>query len=180
MVKEMNRVGMMIDLSHSNEETTWDTIEASDKPVLISHTCCKDLFEHERNVRDVALRRMAEKGGIVGITQMRTFMTHGQNTEIYYDHIMHAIDVCGMEHVCIGSDRDHRRLTMTEEYIAELRAEEGEQFDASHWPLYFEDLNGPRRMEVIWDGLKRRGLSEGNLERIMGLNIYNFYKTMIG
>ncbi|HRW31039.1 MAG TPA: membrane dipeptidase, partial [Emcibacteraceae bacterium] len=71
-------------------------------------------------------------------------------------------------------------LIMTEEYIEELKREEGAQFVASDWPLYFEDLNGPRRMEVIWDGLKRRGLSEGQLEKIMGLNVYRLYEEVIG
>ena len=131
LVEKMNDVGMLIDTSHSNEATTLDTIKASNEPIIISHTCCKDLFDHERNMPDSILRAMAEKGGLVGLTQMRTFMTLDQNTEIYYDHIMHAVDVCGMDHVCIGSDRDHRRLTMTEEYVAELQAEEGDQFDVS-------------------------------------------------
>ena len=180
LVEKMNDIGMIIDLSHSNEETTMGAIKASNQPITISHTCCKDLFNHERNMPDNILKAMAEKGGLVGITQMRTFMTTGQDIQAYYDHITHAIDVCGIDHVCIGSDRDHRRLTMTEEYIAELQAEEGDQFDASHWPLYFEDLNGPRRMEVIWDGLKARGLSEGQLEKVMGQNVYDYYKLIVG
>lgn len=180
LVEKMNDIGMLIDTSHANEKTCHDTIKASKVPTIISHTCCKDLFNHERNTPDYILRDLAEHGGLVGITQMRTFMTHDQNVEKYYDHIMHAIDVCGIDHVCIGSDRDHRRLVMTEDYIAELQREEGAQFDRSHWPLYFEALNGPRRMEVIWDGLKRRGLKEGQLEKVFGLNVYNLYKTVIG
>lgn len=180
LVERMNDVGMLVDTSHSNEATTLDTIKASKEPIIISHTCCKDLFDHERNMPDYILKALADKGGLVGLTQMRTFMTRDQNTEKYYDHIMHAINVCGMDHVCIGSDRDHRRLTMTEEYVAELKAEEGEQFHESDWPLYFEDLNGPRRMEVIWDGLKKRGLTEAQLEKILGQNVYDLYEKIIG
>lgn len=180
LVEKMNDVGMIVDLSHSNEATTMDSIKASKMPIHISHTCCKDLFDHERNMPDNILKAMADKGGLMGVTQMRTFMTHGHDVRAYYDHILHAINVCGEDHVCIGSDRDHRRLTMTEEYIAELKAEEGAQFDASHWPLYFEDLNGPRRMEVIWDGLKARGLSENQLEKVMGQNVYDYYKLIVG
>lgn len=179
LVEKMNDIGMLIDTSHSNEKTTLDTINASDVPTIISHTCCKDLFDHPRNVPDYILKRLAEKGGLVGITQMRGFVTRDQNTEKYYDHIMHAIDVCGIDHVCIGSDRDHRRLTMTEEYIAELIGEEG-HINAEEYPLYFEDLNGPRRMEVIWDNLAKRGLSEGQLEKVMGQNVYDLYAQVIG
>ncbi len=179
LVEKMNDIGMLVDTSHSNEATTLDTINASKEPIIISHTCCKDLFNHPRNMPDRILRRLAEKDGLVGITQMRGFMTKDQNSQFYYDHIMHAIDVCGIDHVCIGSDRDHRRLTMTEEYIAELIAEEG-HINAEEYPLYFEDLNGPRRMEVIWDNLKNRGLSEGQLEKVMGQNVYNLYEKIIG
>ena len=115
----------------------------------------------------------------MGITQMRPFVTTDQNTQIYVDHIMHAINVMGIDHVCIGSDRDHRRLTMSEEYIAELIREEG-HINPAEYPLYFEDLNGPRRMEWIWDNLAARGLSEGQLEKVIGINVYNLYEQIIG
>ena len=98
----------------------------------------------------------------------------------YYEHIEHALNVAGSDHVCIGSDRDHRRLQMTEEYIAELKAEEGENFDRAMWPLYFEELNGPRRMETIWNGLARRGMSQEQLEKLFGLNIQRLYTDVIG
>ena len=79
-----------------------------------------------------------------------------------------------------GSDRDHRVIEMTDEYIAELKREEGNNFDANHWPLFIDELNGPRRMEVIWDGLKKKGLSKRKLEKVMGLNNYRIYKEVIG
>ncbi len=179
LVEKMNDIGMLIDASHSNEATTLDTINASKEPIIISHTCCKSLYDHPRNVPDPILKRLADRGGVVGITQMRPFVTTDQNTQIYIDHIMHAINVCGIDHVCIGSDRDHRRLTMSEEYIAELIAEEG-HIDPAEYPLYFEDLNGPRRMEWIWDNLAARGLPEGELEKVMGINVYNLYEKIIG
>jgi membrane dipeptidase len=58
--------------------------------------------------------------------------------------------------------------------------EEGENFDRSHWPLYFEELNGPRRMETIWDGLAKRGMSQRQLEKLFGLNIHRLYSEVIG
>lgn len=182
LVERMNEIGMIVDLSHSNDATIADSIKVSKIPIHISHTCCKELFTNERNVSDKNLKAMADKGGLVGITQMRLFMTNQVNNavSVYFDHIMHAINVCGIDHVCIGSDRDHRRLKMTPEYIAELSREEGSQFNSSHGPLYFEELNGPRRMEVIWDSLKGRGLSDNQLDKVMGLNVYNFYKLIIG
>ena len=109
-------------------------------------------------------------------------MTHQIENAVhyYYQHIEHAINVAGIDHVCIGSDRDHRRLTLTEEYLAELKAEEGPNFKREEWPLYFEELNGPRRMETIWDGLSARGMTENNLEKLFGLNIQRLYADVIG
>jgi membrane dipeptidase len=182
LVEKMNDIGMLIDLSHANMKTMADTIEASAAPVIVSHSCCKALFEHNRNTTDENLKALADKGGMFGVTQMRPFMTRQVDNAVhfYYQHIEHALNVCGGDNVCIGSDRDHRRLVLTEEYLAELKREEGENFDRAEWPLYFEELNGPRRMETIWDGLARRGMSEGQLEKLFGLNIYRLYKEVIG
>ena len=69
---------------------------------------------------------------------------------------------------------------LTEEYLAELKREEGENFDRSQWPLYFEELNGPRRMETIWDGLAKRGMHEDDLEKLFGLNLQRLYREVIG
>jgi membrane dipeptidase len=98
----------------------------------------------------------------------------------YFQHIDHAIQVAGIDHVCIGSDRDHRIVSMSPEYIAELKAEGGDNFDDAHWPLYFEELNGPRRMEVVWDGIVKLGYSEDQVEKVMGKNLYRLYKNVLG
>ena len=182
LVEKMNDVGMLIDLSHANMRTMADTIAASSQPVIVSHSCCKALFDNERNTTDENIRAIADKGGLFGVTQMRGFMTNEieNMVHVYYEHIEHAINVAGIEHVCIGSDRDNRRLTLTDEYLEELKREEGENFVRSDWPLYFEELNGPRRMETVWDGLASRGMSESNLEKLFGLNLQRLYKEVIG
>jgi len=182
LVERMNDVGMLIDLSHANMRTMADTIAASSDPVIVSHSCCKALFDHNRNTTDENIRALADKGGLFGVTQMRPFMTLQIDDAVhfYFQHIEHAINVAGIDHVCIGSDRDHRRLTLTEEYLAELKAEEGENFVREEWPLYFEELNGPRRMETIWDGLASRGMSEGHLEKLFGGNLERLYREVIG
>ncbi|MED5462656.1 MAG: membrane dipeptidase [Pseudomonadota bacterium] len=182
LVEKMNERGMLIDMSHAGMKTMTDTIAASKVPVIVSHSCCKALFEHNRNTTDENIRMIAENGGLFGVTQMRPFMTHQIDNAVhyYYQHIEHAINIAGIDHVCIGSDRDHRRLTLTDEYLAELKAEEGPNFKREEWPLYFEELNGPRRMETIWDGLSRRGMNEDDLEKLFGLNIHRLYAEVVG
>jgi membrane dipeptidase len=182
LVEKMNDVGMLIDLSHASMGTMADTIAASRTPVITSHSCCKALFQHNRNTTDENIRAIADKGGLFGVTQMRPFMTRQIDDAVhfYYQHIEHAINVGGIDHVCIGSDRDHRRLVLSEEYLEELQREEGENFDRSQWPLYFEELNGPRRMETIWDGLAGRGMNARDLEKLFGLNLQRLYQEVIG
>jgi membrane dipeptidase len=182
MIDRMNGTGMLVDLSHANEQTMADTIEHSRMPVILSHTGCDAVHPHERNTSDANLRAMAERGGVVGVCQLRPFLTEKKqdNLHAYFDHIDHAVQVCGTDHVGIGSDRDHRVIEMTPEYEAELRAEEGNQVSSSELPYYIDELNGPTRMTVVWDGLVERGYSAEAIEKIMGGNVYRIYEEVIG
>jgi membrane dipeptidase len=182
LVDRMNDVGMLVDLSHANMPTMADAIRHSRTPVVISHTACDAVHPHVRNTTDANLRLLAEHGGVVGVCQLRPFLTYAKrdNLHTYFDHIDHAVQVCGIDHVCIGSDRDHRVIEMTPEYEAELRREEGSQVVSSELPYFIDELNGPRRMEVVWDGLTRRGHSEDAVEQIMGTNLYRLYADVIG
>ena len=182
VVERMNGLGMLVDLSHANMPTMADAIRHSRVPCIISHTACDAVHPHIRNTSDANLRLTAEHGGVVGICQMRPFLTEkkSDNLHAYFDHIEHAVNVCGIEHVAIGSDRDHRVIEMTPEYEAELRAEEGSQVVNSELPYFIHELNGPRRMEVIWDGLVDRRYSEDDVQRIMGGNLYSLYREVIG
>lgn len=183
LIETMNDLGMLIDLSHANDATTLDSIAASKKPVVVSHTCCMSVYRNERNISDEALRALAGKGGVVGICQIRPFITDKRPDKAlpdYFAHIDHAVKIAGMDHVAIGSDRDHRVIVMTDEYIEEITREEGENFNIADWPLFIDELNGPRRMEVVWDGLRKRGYSARDAEKIMGLNLKRLYQEVIG
>ncbi len=182
LVDRMNALGMLVDLSHANMPTMADTIRHSRSPVIISHTGAFGVKEHERNTTDENLRLLADNGGIVGMCQLRPFLTDlkSDNLFAYFDHIDHAVQVAGVEQVCIGSDRDHRVIEMTPEYEAELMAEEGSQLLSKDLPLYIDELNGPSRMDVVWDGLVDRGYSPSDVEKIMGKNLYRVYEEVIG
>ena len=182
LIDRMNAIGMLVDLSHANMPTMADAVAHSAAPVIISHTACDDLYPHIRNTGDANLRAVADGGGVVGICQLRPFLTHEKpgTLDDYLKHIDHAVRVAGIEHVCIGSDRDHRVIEMSEEYVAELRAEEGSQVQNSELPYFLPELNGPSRMTAVWDGLVARGYSEDDVERIMGTNLYRLYRDVIG
>ncbi len=182
VIERMNHKRMLVDLSHANMQTMADAITASQVPVIISHTACMAVHSNRRNTTDANLRALADRGGVVGICQMRPFLTakKSDNLSAYFDHIQHAIRIAGIEHVGIGSDRDHRVITLTPEYLAELKREEGSQVVDSDLPYFIDELNGPRRMEVVRDGLAKRGLSATDVDRVMGGNVYRLYREVIG
>ncbi|MBQ2779105.1 MAG: gamma-glutamyl-gamma-aminobutyrate hydrolase family protein [Bacteroidaceae bacterium] len=108
VVREMNRVGMMIDLSHAAETTFYQTLELSTQPVVCSHSSCRALCNHPRNLTDEQMRALAAKGGVVQITMYKGFLVdEGEATlDDFMRHLLHAVAVAGIEHVGIGSDFD--------------------------------------------------------------------------
>ncbi|NUQ10845.1 MAG: membrane dipeptidase [Gemmatimonadaceae bacterium] len=182
LILRMNERRMLIDLSHANMQTMAEAVAASTAPVIVSHTACMAVHQNRRNTTDENLRAVAGRGGVIGICQMRPFLTTKKrdNLHAYFDHLMHAIRVAGVEHVAIGSDRDHRVITLTPEYLAELRREEGSQVVDSDLPYFIDELNGPRRMTIVRDGLSRRGLNGDDVDRIMGLNVRRLYHEVVG
>lgn len=181
LVARMNERGMLIDLSHANMATMADAIAASKVPVIVSHTACMAVHSNVRNTTDANLRLLAGKGGVAGICQMRPFLTTKRADALpeYFRHIDHAVKVMGGDHVAIGSDRDHRVVEMTDAYVAELKREEGANFNEADWPLFINELNGPRRMEVVWDGVRKLGYPSSTVEKIMGLNVRRLYQQVI-
>ena len=182
LIARMNERRMLIDLSHANMRTMAETVAASKAPVIVSHTACMAVHNNRRNTTDENMKAVANRGGVIGICQMRPFLTmkKSDNLHAYFDHLMHAIRVAGAEHIAIGSDRDHRVITLSPEYLAELKKEEGSQVVDSDLPYFINELNGPRRMEVVWDGLVKRGLSSGDVERVMGTNLRRLYRDVVG
>jgi membrane dipeptidase len=182
VIGRMNARRMLVDLSHANMRTMAEAIAASRVPVHVSHTACMAVHANRRNTTDENLRLLASRGGVVGICQLRPFLTakKGDNLHAYFDHLAHAVNVAGVEHVCIGSDRDHRVITLTPEYIAELQREQGGQVVENDLPWFIHELNGPRRMEVVRDGLAARGYSSGDVDRILFGNLHRLYRDVIG
>ena len=108
VVKDMNRVGMMVDLSHAAESSFWDALKTSSVPIVCSHSSCRALCDHPRNLTDEQMKALAEAGGVMQVTFYNGFLrTDGQATiEDAVRHINHAVEIMGIEHVGIGTDFD--------------------------------------------------------------------------
>ena len=108
VIREMNRLGIMVDLSHAHEKSFYDALELSQTPIVCSHSSCRALCDHPRNLTDDQMRALAAKGGVMQVTLYNGFLVKdGQATiEDAMRHLEHAIDVMGIDHVGLGTDFD--------------------------------------------------------------------------
>ena len=156
IVERMNQVGMAVDISHCGDRTTMDAIVASRQPVLVTHSNCRALVPGSARCKtDEAIRAMASKGGVMGITMVRGFVRpRGTATiENVLDHIDRVVGLAGVDHVGVGSDVDL----------------EGRDTQ----PARRYDLDGINYAQKIYDlteGLVRRSYSNRNIEMILGEN----------
>ena len=108
VISEMNRTGMMVDLSHASEKSFYDALDISRSPIVCSHASARALCDHPRNLTDDQLRALARTGGVAQVTLYHGFLrTDGEATVTdAVDHLCHMIDVAGIDHVGIGTDFD--------------------------------------------------------------------------
>ena len=186
VVDRMNRLGVMIDLSHCGPQTTLDGIEFSAKPVAMTHTMCAGVREHPRAKSDAAIRACAEKGGVTGIAALGYFIgpdPGGETTiEHYADHIEHAVAVAGHEHVALSTDFPPQGIEpwATREEWYEPRLEIFKPSYEVRWPPWIPELDSTDRFRNLLRVLERRGWSEAHLEMLLGRNWYRLFGETIG
>ena len=177
-VKKMNDLGVAVDLSHSGYRTTSEGIAESAKPVLISHSGCAAVYAHPRNKPDEILKSLADRGGYFGVYLMPYVVASPTipTREHVLDHVIHAINVCGADHVGIGSDGSIQKTILTAEQKAAFdqdiarRKKLGIGAPGEDRYPYVPDLNGPDHMEIIAAELAKRGQPAPVIEKILGAN----------
>jgi len=183
-VRKMNASGVAIDLSHSGYRTTSEAIEASTKPVLITHSGCAAVYAHPRSKPDEILKELADRGGYFGVYLMPYLVASPTvpTREHVLDHIMHAINVCGADHVGIGSDGSIQAVQLSpeqkkafDEDIARRRTLGIGAPGEDRYP-YVPDLTGPDHMEVIAAELEKRNQPGAVIEKVLGAN----FRRVIG
>jgi membrane dipeptidase len=189
VVARLNARRVMVDLSHSGQNTCLEAARASTQPISINHTGCRALADLPRNKTDEELRLVASKGGFVGIFFMPFLKMDGHpHAEDVVAHIEHAINVCGEDHVGIGTDGDTTGIDDLDAYAAHLAKEvadrakaglgaTGERADT--YP-FIVDLRGPEQFRKLASLLKARGHSQARIEKILGLNFLAFAREVWG
>ena len=179
VMAELNRHRIMVDLSHSGEQICLDAAAASSAPIAITHTGCRSVANLLRNKTDRELRLVAEEGGFVGIYFMPFLAVARQPTAAdLIAHIEHAINVCGEDHVGLGTDNTVTQVDSLDAYrkglVDELRERRaagisapGEQADIVP---FLPDLMGRDKFWKLADLLAQRGHSSARIEKVLGAN----------
>jgi membrane dipeptidase len=179
IIKSMNEVGMLVDVSHSGDKTTLDAIELSPKPIAFTHSNCRALNNHPRLKTDEAIRKLAAKGGVMGITGVRMFVKDREPTTVedIVDHIDHVVKLVGIDHVGIGSDSDLMGYDhMPPDQYKQLKA----GYKASYAFRDKIDTDGfdhPRKVYDLTAALIRRGYSDSNIQAVLGGNFRRLLGT---
>lgn len=183
-IARMNALGVALDLSHSNSRTTAEGIALSRKPPLITHAGCRAVFMHPRNKRDEEMKALADKGGVMGI-YMLPFLTPDNRQPTladYMRHMVHALKVCGEDHVGIGTDTAFFTVTDAElkamKKDEEDRRRQGVGAPGENRPPYIPDINTPRKLERVADALLQHGYSASVADKVLGLNFSRALKEI--
>jgi len=178
-IAEMNRLHLLLDLSHAGARTIAEGIAASKAPMAITHTGCRALVDLPRNTRDSELKALADRGGVAGIYFMPFLRTAGQpHAEDLIRHLQHAVDACGEDHVGIGTDGSISGVPWTPAYLESFRKQVEERQKAgisapgesADVVTVVPEYNDPLRYSHLADDLSRRGWSAGRIDKVLGAN----------
>lgn len=185
LIRCMNDLGLIVDLSHCGPRTTMEAIEWSRAPVAVSHAACAALHPHPRNKTDEILRALAATGGYIGVCAVPAFLADQRerrpSVAVMAEHLLHAMDICGENQVGIGSDWGVARAP--EPMLTRLRAEarsrgfrEEHQFDFASTTDGFERWSAgfPRITQALFDA----DLSAAAIKAVLGESFCRFYERV--
>ena len=189
VVERLNAAKIVVDVAHGSQRTIHDGIAASKAPMLISHTGCRALSDLPRCTPDAELRAMADKGGVAGIIFWPYLRTDSQPMAIdVVRHIEHALQICGEDHVGLGTDATLAAIERTPEFennnremIADM-VKQGVFARGRPADLYtfIPDLNVPNRFELLAALLAARGHSDARIAKILGGNFARVMREVWG
>lgn len=156
VVRRMGELGMIVDISHASDGSFWDVIKYANGPVVASHSNCRTLCNHPRNLSNQMIRALAEKGGVSGLNFYGVFLGTQNQSRIdeMAAHILHMINVGGSEFPAIGTDFDGFR-----------------GMDVCEIPMLSD-------MDKLWSYLNKKGISEGQLEKIWNGNVLRVLREL--
>jgi len=177
-VKEMNALGILIDLSHCGIATSMETIEASKDPVVFSHSNVRSIVDNPRNKTDEQIKALAEKGGVMGVLFSSSFLStklpEKQTLGDLLNHIDYIVNLVGADHIGLGSDFSEGRDLS---HMRKIVDREGKKI----WPwagIKPKDIDTVSKLPNITKGLVARGYSDQEIKKILGGNFLRVYERV--
>jgi len=184
-IKEMNRVGVVIDMSHSAEKSTFDAINLSDKPIAITHANPSFWHPAKRNKSKDLLKALSERGGMLGLSLYPHHLKNNTNCTIesFCEMVAKTADIMDIKNIGIGSDLCLNQPDSIVEWMRNGTWSKSKNYGEGsenkpgfpNQPEWFQDARG---FENIENGLKKIGFSDTETHGILGNNWYNFYKSI--
>jgi membrane dipeptidase len=173
---EMERVGVLFDVSHLGIAGTDHVLELATRPVLATHSSARSLLDHHRNVEDEHLRGIAATGGVVCVNFFAPFLHRSDHTVgRLVDHLEHVASVAGIEHVGLGPDFVKEVLADTMPPSCEPRQVQGVAADC-----YIPGLEGPSGLPLVTEALQARGWPEEDIRAVLGENVRRLFRSELG
>ena len=178
VVKEMNRLGVIPDCAHSGWQTSLESAQVSEKPVLASHSCAADLHKHVRGKPDRVLKAIADTGGLTGIACIPSFLGNPGNISAFLDHIDHVIKTTNINHVGIGTDVTYTSRNQAAEAAKIPKLPRTRTAWRYFWPPGSLRPQPQARLSIAWTnwplftvGLVQRGYKDEEIRKIIGGNM---------
>lgn len=175
-LREMERLGMLFDISHLGASGVSHVLELASRPLIATHSCARALRDHHRNLTDDQIRGVAGTGGVVCVNFVPDFLTDDASKvslDRVVDHIEHVVSVAGTDHVGLGSDFLREVVADVTPPCCEGLDEEDPQFD-------FPGLAGPADLPRVTEAMLRRGLPEEDVLKILGGNLRRLMSKNMG
>lgn len=177
-VREMNRLGMIVDVSHTSERTCFDAIEFSERPIAITHANPLSFHNVVRNKSDDLLIELGRSGGMLGFSLYPLHLANGSHCRLgeFCDMVARTAELIGVEHLGMGTDLC---LDWHDDYLEYMRggtwSDQDQQQTSTHWPDYPSWFQKPADLWNVADGLEQVGFSKTEVAMIMGKNWFQFF-----
>jgi membrane dipeptidase len=178
-VKEMNRLGIVVDLSHTGEQTTLDAMDASDRPVLFTHANAKAICNHPRNLTDRQMRRLADLDGVMGLNGFPAFVkanVAAPTLDDLLDHLDYIVKTIGIDHVGLGLDYFHAERADYERRLVSGEWKPGE-YPPPPWN-YPQGIEDASRLPAVAPAMAKRGYSDSDIVKVLGANFMRVLRAV--